>query len=846
MWRIALKSLFSHKRRLIGTASAVVLGVAFLAGTLVLTDTMRASFDNIFTSANAGTDVVVQSSETIGSGGRSQVGLIPESLTQTLAQVPEVASAEPTIQGTGQITAADGKPIGGDGPPTLAGNWIPNPALNPYRIVQGKPPTADGQVVIDQGAATVGKLAIGDKTTLRTPELIPVTIVGIATFGSADSLGGTTYAGLTFAQAQKYLGSPGKVNAIALQSKPGVSQDQLLAAVTPVLPSGTKAVTGSQLTADQTQQIENGFLGFFRTFLLVFAAIALIVATFSIYNTFAVIVAQRTRESALLRAIGASRGQIMRSLTLESLFIGIVASVVGLGIGVLLAAGLKSLLDAIGFGLPAGGLTVTRGTVILSLVVGVVVTVAASVLPAIRASRVKPLAALRDVAVDRSSNSRVRRWLGLVVLVVGLAIIASLLLPDTTLVLQRTAVGAALVFVGYLIFAPIAARPVGAILGAPIGWLRGVSGRMAARNAVRNPKRTANTSAALLVGVCVVTLFTIFAASIKTSIDASVAGSFNGELVMSNQNFNGSGFSPQMFGEIAKVPGVETQASLARGTVLANNKQLNVTVSEPRQLGKLIDLPATGSPVASLTPRELAVSRDTADQNNFAINTKVVVAFADGSLENMTVGSIYEGEEFVGSAIISTSIYSKHVRQLNYNTVLIGVTPGASVSEVQQQVQAVADKFGAGQVETREQFVQSAAGQIDQLLNIVYVLLILAIIIALMGIANTLSLSIHERTRELGLLRAVGQTRGQTRAMVRWESVIIAVFGTAGGLVLGIVLGWALMKAVGVEQEVARFALPIDQLVVVGLIGALVGVVAGLRPAYRAARLNVLDAISAE
>lgn len=407
MWRIALKSLFSHKRRLIGTASAVVLGVAFLAGTLVLTDTMRASFDNIFTSANAGTDVVVQSSETIGSGGRSQVGLIPESLTQTLAQVPEVASAEPTIQGTGQITAADGKPIGGDGPPTLAGNWIPNPALNPYRIVQGKPPTADGQVVIDQGAATVGKLAIGDKTTLRTPELIPVTIVGIATFGSADSLGGTTYAGLTFSQAQKYLGSPGKVNAIALQSKPGVSQDQLLAAVTPVLPSGTKAVTGSQLTADQTQQIENGFLGFFRTFLLVFAAIALIVATFSIYNTFAVIVAQRTRESALLRAIGASRGQIMRSLTLESLFIGIVASVVGLGIGVLLAAGLKSLLDAIGFGLPAGGLTVTRGTVILSLVVGVVVTVAASVLPAIRASRVKPLAALRDVAVDRSSNSRV-------------------------------------------------------------------------------------------------------------------------------------------------------------------------------------------------------------------------------------------------------------------------------------------------------------------------------------------------------------------------------------------------------------------------------------------------------
>jgi putative ABC transport system permease protein len=291
---------------------------------------------------------------------------------------------------------------------------------------------------------------------------------------------------------------------------------------------------------------------------------------------------------------------------------------------------------------------------------------------------------------------------------------------------------------------------------------------------------------------------------------------------------------------------VQTQASLARGTVLANNKQLNVTVSEPKQLGQLLELPGTGEPVSSLTPRQLAVSRDTADQNGLSIDSKVVVAFADGSLENMTVGSIYDGEEFVGSAIISTAIYGKHVRQLSYNTLLIGLEPGASESTVQQQIQVIADKYGAGQVETRDQFVQTAAGQIDQLLNIVYVLLILAIIIALMGIANTLSLSIHERTRELGLLRAVGQTRGQARSMVRWESVIIAIFGTVGGLVLGIVLGWALMKAVGVEEEVARFALPIDQLVVVGLIGALVGVVAGLRPAYRAARLNVLEAISTE
>lgn len=844
--RIALANLLRQKRRLIGTTSAIVLGVAFLVGTLVLTDTMRAAFDDIFTSANAGTDVVVRSSERIGGGGNAQVGLIPESLTATLSQVPEVAIAEATIQGVGQLTAADGKPIGGDGPPTLAGNWITNAALNPYRIVQGGPPMRSGQVVIDERAANLGNLKIGSATTLRTPELVPMTVVGIASFGNAESLGGTTYAGLTFSQAQKLLGVPTKVNAVVLAAKPGVSQQQLKAAIAPVLPPGTTATTGDQLTADQTRQIEDGFLGFFRTFLLVFAAIALIVATFSIYNTFAVIVAQRTRESALIRAIGASRGQVMMSLTVESLLMGLFASVVGLGVGIGLAAALRVALDAIGFGLPAGGLTITATTILMSLVVGVLVTVGASLLPAIRASRVLPLAALRDVAVDRSSASRVRTWLGLGVLLLGLLVVASLFVPNDTLILQRTAVGAGLIFIGYLIIAPILAKPAGRFLGAPIGRLRGVSGQMAARNAIRNPKRTANTSAALLVGVCVVTLFTIFAASIKTSIDASVAGSFRGELVMSNQNFNGSGYAPAMFGEIAKVPGVQNVASMARGTVLANNKQLNVTVSEPSQLGQLLELPSQGDPVSELTSRELAVSQAAADSNGLKLGTKVVVAFADGSLENMTVGSIYANEDIVGSAIISTSIYAKHVRQLNYRTLLIGLTPGVSEPAVQQEIQLVADRFGAGPVQTRDQFVQNAAGQIDQLLNIVYILLILAIIIALMGIANTLSLSIHERTREIGLLRAVGQTRDQARAMVRWESVIIAVFGTLGGLVLGVVLGWALMKAVSATEDVARFALPVDQLIAVAVVGALVGVVAGLRPAFRAAKLDVLDAIGAE
>ncbi len=846
MWRVAWKNLTGHKRRLAGTLTAVVLGVAFLAGTLVLSDTMRASFDSIFASANAGTDVIVQSSKSIGEGTRGQSGSLPDSLVTQLGQLPNVAAAEPNIQGIGQISGSDGKPIGGEGPPTLAGNWIENAGLNPYRIAEGAPPSSPGEIVIDAGAAANGDLSVGDKTTLRVPNPEPVTVVGIATFGNADSLGGTTYAGLTLADAQKFLGEPGRVSQILMQGNAGVSQDALLAEVQAVLPPNAEAITGEQLTAEQNQQIEDGFLGFFRTFLLVFAIIALIVASFSIYNTFAVIVAQRSRESALLRALGASRAQVMRSLTLESLIIGVMASVIGLGAGILLATGLKSLLDVIGFGLPPGGLTITAGTVAVSLTVGVLVTLFASVFPAIKASRIPPLAALRELSLDKSGTSPGRVTLGLIFMLFGLLILATLLIPSDYAILPRTATGATLTFLGYLIFSPVAAKPVGILLGAPIRWLRGVPGGMAQRNAIRNPRRTANTAAALMVGVAVVTLFTIFAASIKTSIDASVAGSFRGELVMSSSNFNGAGYSPEMIQEISEVPGVAALAALSQGTVLADGNQLNLTVANPAELGTLIDLPSTGQPVSTLTNDELAISRETASQNGFGVGNEVAISFADGITEKLTIGAIYDGEELVGNGIISPQIYGEHVRQITYNTILMSLVPGSDEAAVQGQIQAIADEYSAGDVQTREQFIQSTADQIDQLLNIVYVLLILAIIIALMGITNTLSLSIYERTRELGLLRAVGQTRGQTRSMVRWESVIIALFGTISGMVLGVVLGWALMRAVAAQEDVARFTLPVDQLVFVAIAGALVGVLAGLRPAARAAKLNILAAISSE
>ena len=616
MWRVVLRGITSHKRRLIGTCAAVVLGVAFLAGTLVLSDTMRASFDTIFASANAGTDAIIHGSQTIGQGPASQTRNVPETLVPTVRAAPDVADAEPLIQGIGQLSGSDGKPVGGDGPPAFAGNWINNASLNPYHIAEGRPPENPGEIVINSDAATAGKLTVGDKTALRFPDPLPVTIVGVVKFGAAGGLGGTTYAGLTFGEAQRYLASPGEVTSIVVDAKPGVSQDELVTSLKPLLPSGVEAITGTQLTSDLNQQINDEFLGFFTTFLLVFAVIAVIVASFSIYNTFAVIVTQRSRESALLRAVGASRSQIMRSITAESLTIGIIASAFGLGVGILMAIGLKALLDSAGTGLPPGGLKITPGTIITSLVVGIVVTLLASVMPAIRASRIPPLAALREIAIDRSGASRVRTWLGASVLLLGLLITASMATPSKELVLERAGVGACLTFVGFLIFSPVAALPVGTVLGAPIKWMRGVSGEMAQRNAKRNPKRTASTAAALVVGVCIVTLFTIFASSIKTSIEASVAGSFRGELVMSSDNFNGAGYSTKMITQIDELPQIADAASLAFGTVLlTDGKQMQLTVADPSKLGQVIGVPTTGQSISSLSGSQMASSQDEASAN---------------------------------------------------------------------------------------------------------------------------------------------------------------------------------------------------------------------------------------
>jgi putative ABC transport system permease protein len=853
MRNVIFKGLVAHKRRLVGTFLAVFLGVAFLSGTLVLGDTLRANFDDLFTEANAGTDVVVRHESDLSTDPGepdTQRGLIDASLVDTVRGVDGVAAAEPTVEGFGQLVGKNGDDLGGNGPPTLAGNWVEDRDLNPYRLEEGRAPRAPDEVVINRGAADDGDLQVGDTTTVEVPEPVTVEIVGIATFGSADGLGQTTFTAFTLEAAQQHLlkGSD-RIGGIVAEAQAGVSQNELLNRVQQVLPADVEGITGSELTVENTDDINEEFLDLLTTFLTVFAGVALLVATFSIYNTFSIIVAQRTRESALLRAIGARRGQILTSVVAESLLVGIVASAVGVLGGFGIASLLKAMFDAFGFALPAGGLVFQTSVVVISMIVGIVVTLIAGVAPAVKASRIAPLAAIRDVAAERTRASVGRAITGVALTALGVAVVLSAVLSGGDSVLAFAGLGALLTIGGVVVFGPVVARPASGLIGAPLRWLRGVTGSLARQNAMRNPRRTSGTAAALMVGVGVVTMFTIFAASIRAAIDDSVAQSFKGDLVVSTGGFGGGGISPQFASDLDQVPEVQSATGLGRGRALVGTSTKNVTIADPAQLENLLDLDVEAGSVRTLDADEFAVSDRVADDEGWTRGSKVPVTFSDGTRSEFTVGAVYNARDIAGNYLLPRAAWTPHAVQDIDTTVLINLEDGVPLETGRQAVERTAGAYGAPDVEDRDQYAASLGAFVDIWLGIVYVLLALAILIALMGIANTMSLSIYERIREMGLLRAVGETRRQLRSMIRWESVIIAVFGTVGGLGVGLFLGWALVEAAsaGTSDFIApSFAAPVTQLAIVLVVGAIAGVLAGIRPARRASRLNVLEAIASE
>jgi putative ABC transport system permease protein len=850
VFKVTLKGLLAHKFRLVATALAVMLGVAFMAGTLVLTDTIGRTFDELFGDVFKDTDAVVRAEAAFSGeqGSGDQRGRVDASLVQTVARVEGVARAEGTVQGYTRVVDKEGEPMGdpGMGAPTFGGNWSDSDELNPFAIVDGGPPRADDEVVIDKKSADDGKFRVGDTATVLVqgpPQQVQIS--GIAKFGEADSPGGASFVLFTTPTAQRLVAEPGRFDAVSVVAEGGVSQREIADRIDRVVPAGVEVVTGEEITKENQDDIKEG-LSFFNVFLLVFAVVALLVGSFMIFNTFSITVAQRTRENALLRAIGATKRQVLGSVLVEALVVGILASLIGLVVGVGVAVGLKALLAGFGIDIPAGGVVFLPRTVVVSLIVGVGVTLLAALVPARHAGRIPPVAAMREVAIGSTGyGSKLRIVVGGGVLGLGVAALMAGLFGGGSNALPLVGLGVLLVFFGVSVLGRTIALPLSRVIGAPLPRLRGITGALARENAMRNPKRTAATASALMIGVGLVGFITILAASTRASINATIDEAFVGDFAIDSGTFGVGGIDPALVGRINALPEVEAATGIRLGMAEVNGSVTELRGVDPETAFDLVKVePLRGAP-ADLGPDSIAVFEDVAEDDDLEVGDKVPVLFKDTGRKELTVAMIYGENQPAGDYLLALDAYEANFADQFDNLILIEKDAGVSAPAALAAVERVAADFPGAEVQDRTAYKEDQTAFVNQLLGLVYAMLALAIVIALLGIGNTLALSILERTRELGLLRAVGMTRSQLRSTVRWESVIIALQGTLIGLVVGVFFGWALVQALS-DEGIDRLQIPYGTLAFVVVLAALAGVAAAILPARRAARLDVLRAIVTE
>ena len=717
------------------------------------------------------------------------------------------------------------------GAPTIGGNWTGVAEINPWTFSAGGPPQADDEVVIDEKSADTARYKVGDMVPILV-KVGPTTarLSGIVTFGSADSPGGASFAIFTTAAAQRLVSEPGKFDDIAVVAERGVSQTELRDRIAAVLPGGTEAVTGTTVTAENQDAMKRG-LSFFNSFMMIFAVIALLVGGFIIFNTFSITVAQRTREHALMRAIGASRRQILVAVLLEALGVGIVASLLGLGIGVVVVVGgLKALLAALGLELPAGGIVFTGNTATTALSAGLIVTVLAAISPARRAGKVPPLVAMRDVSAAAGRVSRKRIAVGSVLLAAGVGSLGYGVMgrPDNALALIGG--GALIVFFGVAVLGETIALPLSRVIGAPLPRLRGITGQLARENAMRNPKRTAATASALMIGVGLVGFITIFAASTKASFSETVDRVYTGDFVITGSAaFGMGGIDPVLARTAAGLPEVSEVAFIRGAFVQIDGKPTQILATSPSAFRFFDVAPLSGAPSDLLAADAIAVHEDKAKDLQLHVGDVVPVVFKDTGFKHLYVRMIYQERQPSGDWLLGTATYDANIAdQFDYQ-VFVKQAPDASPAAALAALERVAADYPGASVFDQEGYKADQTRFVDQLLGLVYALLALAIVIALLGIGNTLALSILERTRELGVMRAVGMTRSQLRSAIRWESVVISLQGTLIGLVVGVFFGWALVRGLE-DQGLVAFTVPVTRLAMIVVLAAPSGVVAAVLP----------------
>jgi putative ABC transport system permease protein len=839
MWRATLRSLLARKLRLLLSGLAIVLGVAFVSGTYVLTDTMGKVFDNLFADVNKGTAVVVEGTSALGGGNKDREP-VPQSVLDAVRKVAGVAEAEGAVTGTAQVIQKNGKAYKTNGPPSFGVSIDVASRQEPLRVRRGRAPHGLHEVAIDATTADKAHLKVGDhiKVLLKGPAQ-PVTVVGIVGLDKAPSLAGASLIAFDPPSAQQLVGTPGHWTLIGLASEPGVSNTELQKRVRAVLPEGFEALTQQQHIDDQSKEIKKG-LKVFNIVLLVFGFVALFVGIFLIFNTFSMLIAQRTRELALMRALGASRGQVTVSVLVEALVIGVISSLIGFVLGIGVAISLRKLLNALGIALPGGATVIELRTVLVSLLVGVLATVVAALVPARRAARVAPVQAMRESGPGEDRSLRLRTVIGGVLLMLGVVTLLGGLQGDGNF--QLVGLGAVLSFLAVATLSPLVARPVVGLVGLSLVRL-GVPSRLGRGNAMRSPRRTAATASALMIGLALVAMVSTFGASAKTSLAGYVNRSLGADFVLHTEQFDT--FSPVVATRLRRRPEIALVAAYRFSHAKVAGKKIQIQGVEAKPLVATLSVKTLSGDITSIDRGELAISDTVSKSRGLKLGQQVDVVWSRTGNKPMTIGAIYATNLFAGDYLVGGSVVDDNVTQRLLGVVAVILKPDVTPQAGRKAVDAVAKDFPNVEVQDQAQLVRAQRKQIDGLLNITTALLSLSVLIALLGVLNTLALSVVERTRELGLLRAVGLARRQLRRMIRVESVLIAVYGAILGILIGECFGWALVHALK-NQGIDTFAIPFTRLLYVLVGAAFGGVLAAALPARRAARLNVLAAIAEE
>jgi len=848
---VALRGLAGRKLRAFLTALAIVLGVTMVSGTYVLTDTIKVAFDNVFTASYAQTDAVITGEEAF-STDFGQAPPIPESLLAEVRQLPGVEVAAGAIQDTAPMTTKDGDVIETNGAPALAFGIDPAvERFNPTTLTDGRWPTGPGEVVIDAATAEDEGYRVGDTIGIAAGGPVqPFEVVGIAKYGAVESLGSATFAVFELEAAQQLFDKQGKLDAISVAATPGTSPEQLVEEIRPLLPENAQVQSGTAQAEEESKDLEE-FVNIIQYFLLAFGGIALFVGAFVIFNTLSITVAQRTREFATLRTLGASRRQVLWSVVVEALVIGLVASVIGLFLGLALASGLNSILVAIGLDLPTTDLVFATRTIVVSLLAGTLITLVAGLVPAIRATRVPPIAAVREGA--ELPKGRLSRWAPYIAIATTLLavfmLVRGMFFSDLSVQDRLFSMigGVIVLFIGVALLSSRFVKPLAAVLGWPARRIGGTAGKLARENAMRNPGRTASTAAALMIGLALISFVAILAQGLRASVGNAIEGQVTADYVVSSED-DFSPFEPAVDEAVAEIPGASVVGVRGEfGQIKGSEEQ--VTGVDPERIASVYDFDwiAGSGPAAleQLNGAGLLVEEGYAEDEDLALGDTITIVSPAGQTIDGTVAGLFDSPVFwqmLGQVVVSQERFDEAFADPKnlYTFIDVENPTGATGAQLEETLQ----RFPQLKVGTREQFVSDQQASIDPLLNLLYVLLALSVIVSLFGIVNTLVLSVFERTREIGMLRAVGMTRRQVRRMIRHEAVITALIGATLGMALGIFLAVLVTQALS-DQGVV-FSAPVGSLIVFLVVAIVAGMLAAILPARRAARLNVLNALQYE